>query len=206
MDDKWLKQQFALHPKKSKAYLAKLLGLGAPAISKILAGNRQIKAREYAIMCEYFGIDDPYGIKSRQQNGYVMNTLPQSQKNLQDRASNNTQTEQEPWIIPEQIIQKHVEASPDQIKIYQIKENLMAPEYNKGEHVLVDSTDMVPSPPGVFIVSDGFGYLIRSCEMVAGSKPAKVKITAHADNFTAQILMLEDFDIIGRVVAKLQWT
>jgi len=56
MDSTWLKTQFKLNPEKNKAGLAKVLGLGAPAISKILAGERQIKAAEYMLMRRYFGL------------------------------------------------------------------------------------------------------------------------------------------------------
>lgn len=43
-----------MHPKKTKAQLARLLGLEPPAVSKILAGTRQIKAQEYMKMREFF--------------------------------------------------------------------------------------------------------------------------------------------------------
>jgi hypothetical protein len=40
--------------------------------------------------------------------------------------------------------------------------------------------------------------------MVPHSSPAEIKISANADKFQPQILNDEDFEIIGRVIAKLQ--
>ena len=56
MDSQWLNRQFELYPTKTKARLADVLGLEPPAVSKILKGMRQIKAKEYALMRQYFGL------------------------------------------------------------------------------------------------------------------------------------------------------
>ena len=81
----------------------------------------------------------------------------------------------------------------------------MEPELKRGEPVLVDLSDTKPSPPGTFIVSDGFGCLARFCEFVPNSKPPEVKLSAHSSAFQTQILKLKDFKILGRVIAKLHW-
>ncbi len=96
-------------------------------------------------------------------------------------------------------------SEPKNIKNFRVEDNMMAPEFNCDEHVLVDLSDCTPSPPGTFIVSDGFGFLLRNCEPVPNSDPVKIKITALKDSFEPQTLTLDEFQIIGRVIAKLQW-
>ena len=81
----------------------------------------------------------------------------------------------------------------------------MAPEFNRDEHVLVDLSDCTPSPPGSFIISDGFGVMLRNCALIAQSDPVEIKITALKQSFQSQELPLDDVQIIGRVIAKLQW-
>ena len=81
----------------------------------------------------------------------------------------------------------------------------MEPDYKRGEHVLIDMSDKKPSPPGAFIISDGFGVMLRNCEFVPHSNPPEIRISASKPSFQTQALRRDDFDIIGRVIAKLQW-
>ena len=204
MYSQWLKTQFELSPKKSKAGLAKALGLEPPAISKILNGTRQVKAHEYAIMRRYFGLPVDGEIAVNNQNGYVIRSLKSDdEKGLRDL---EIKEEDDQWIIPSRIVNQHTDAPPDKVKIFEVQEILMEPEFKRGEHVLVDLTDQTPSPPGVFLVSDGFGCLLRQCEFVPKSNPVKVRISAKDKSFQPHVLTQDDFTIIGRVIGKVQWS
>ena len=198
MDSEWLKLQFKMHPDKTKSGLAEALGLEPPAISKTLNGNRQIKAAEYVIMRRYFGLPVD-GEKALQapKNSYLIESL--NQDGFEDGEGFSD------WILPASLLSERTEAQPEQVKIYQIQERVMEPEFKHGEHVLVDLSETNPSPPGVFVVSDGFGYLIRHCEFIPSSEPAEIKVSAADKSFQPQILELKEFKIIGRVIAKLQW-
>lgn len=199
MDSQWLKMQFSLNPNRSKADLAKALGLEPPAISKILKGTRQIKAQEYIEMRRFFGmpLDGERSLK-KESGGYKISTL-EGHGTFSDSESTESQ-----WVIPAAILSNRTQATPEQIRIFQIKENMMEPDFKQGEWVLVDLSDRHPSPPGTFIISDGFGHMVRQCEFVPGSKPPQVKVSAHSGSFKSQTLKLEDFKVIGKVIAKLQ--
>jgi transcriptional regulator with XRE-family HTH domain len=197
MDSQWLKSQFELHPTKSKADLARHLKLEPPAISKILSGDRQIKAKEYEAMRIFFGLpvqNDSDGLFQK----HMLNTL--EPKGALSDNSFDTQ-----WYIPPEVLQNRTNASSENIRIFKVEERLMEPDFRQGEHVLVDLTDRKPSPAGTFIVSDGFGFMIRQCEFIPKSKPPKITITAKDQNFHPQSLEFEGFQIIGRVIAKLEW-
>lgn len=202
MDSQWLKTLFATHPSHSKADLAKALGLEPSAVSKILAGTRQIKAQEYIVMRQYFGLPTD-GMSAARQDGqassYTISPLSEPAGFTEDIKGAEGE-----WIIPANIIAQRTQAPPGKIKIFQVNENAMQPDFNYGESVLVDVTDMVPSPPGVFIVSDGYGHMIRRCAFIPGKKPPGIAVSANSDSFRAQILKQDDFKIIGRVIAKLQ--
>ncbi len=204
MDAQWLHAQFSHHRDKSKAALAQALGLEPPAVSKILSGVRQIKATEYIKMREFFGL--PSGEKrdhEGQTQSYVVDQL-KSNHNLSDSA-NEVENSQSQWILPANIIQKHTQSTSDVIKSFRVGDHMMAPDFKRDEHVLVDLSDKNPTPPGTFIVSDGFGHMLRNCEYVPNSNPVKIKITAHTQTYQPQILRREEFEILGRVIAKLQW-
>ncbi len=203
MDSQWLKIQFELNPAKSKAELARVLNLEPPAVSKILNGARQIKAQEYNLMRKFFGlpVDGERGARLS-NDSYRLETLAGDGMALQDGA---IPAEQESWVIPAGILSQRTKAPPEQIKIFTVQESLMEPDYKRGEHVLVDLSDKKPSPPGAFIISDGFGYMLRLCAFAPKSDPPHVKISAVHSGFQSQTLEAGDIDIVGRVIAKLQW-
>ncbi len=107
------------------------------------------------------------------------------------------------WVIPASILNARTQAPSDKIKIFQVRENAMEPDFKQGEYVLVDLSDKKPSPPGVFLVSDGFGNMLRDCAFVPKVSPPAVRISAKKEGFLTQTLKLDDFLITGRVIAKL---
>ena len=113
MDSQWLKIQLAAHPDKSKAELAKAVGLQASGISKILAGGRQIKANEYIAMRRFFGlpVDGEAAARSmRTSSSYTI--LPFEADTLQDN-QNGIDAE---WVIPANILSTRTQAPPDNNK------------------------------------------------------------------------------------------
>jgi len=200
MDSQWLITQFELHPEKSKTALAETLGLEPPAVSKILGGKRQIKAHEYIGMRRFFGL--PSDGESSLQPKISNDTEIKDLTGLKENSGDIPESE---WVIPSDLLKERTDASPDNIKIFKILENTMEPEFKLGENVVVDISDQSPSPPGTFIISDGYGHLIRQCELVTGSKPSRVRISGLKDGFQTQFLKLSEFETIGRVIARLQW-
>jgi transcriptional regulator with XRE-family HTH domain len=200
MDSQWLKSQLTLHPHKSKAELARALGLEPPAVSKILNGTRQIKAQEYMNMRRFFElpVDGERAAMSGDLN-YVLKPL-QIKDGLKDADAHPAQ-----WILPASLLNERTEAPSEKIRIFKVTDHFMEPEFRKDEHVLVDLSNITPSPPSPFIVSDGFGYMVRHCEFVPMSKPAKIRISAYNKLFVPQVLTAKEFIIVGRVMAKLQW-
>ncbi len=200
MNSKWLEEQFKINPRKTRAGLAVKLCLDAPAISKILAGKRQIKANEYLGMREYFGLSGEHEQQSQHAvNGCVLQSFDHGGLSDQSAAC-----AQDSWIMPARLLREKTSAEPENIRIFSVQESAMAPDFIKGEQVLVDLSDTNPSPPGVFVVSDGMSHMIRSCEYVPHSDPPKMKLNANNQKFS-YVMDMGKAEIIGRVIAKLQW-
>lgn len=198
MDDQWLRMQFRLNPDRTKADLAKALGLGAPAVSKILAGGRRIRADEYAIMRRFFGLPvDGEKAAGVRKDAYVISPLQ-----VGDRSVRNDPGE---WVMPADLIRARTDAPPEKIRIFSVKENSMSPDFMPGEQVLVDLSDTGPSPSGVFVISDGMGHIIRQCEYVPRSSPPAVRLTARNPRFDPRVMPLKQAGLMGRVIAKLEW-
>lgn len=199
MDSHWLKNQFKNHPYKSKADLAKALGLEPPAISKILANTRQIKAKEYAIMRRFFGLPvDETQMSARHtasNDGHALNP-GLAETNQPDGRVN--------WDIPDHVIQKRVSLAPEKIRIYKVAENVMEPHFKQGEYIAIDTSDHKVQKSGVFMISDGYSMLLRHCEIPA-NKTEEIHISAYQLDFQTHIIPVDDIQIIGRVIAKMQW-
>lgn len=206
MDSEWLKTQFRLHPDRKQAELAEALGVGAPAVSKMLAGARQIRASEYVLMRRFFGmpVDGESAATGSGRNNsgragrYVLEPLGMKEKN-------SPAAEDDAWVIPGSLLKGRTAASPDQIRIFTVQESAMAPDFTPGEQVLVDLSDQKPSPAGVFILSDGMGHIIRRCEYVPHSQPPQVRLSTASGKFETHTLFLKDAGLVGRVIAKLSW-
>jgi plasmid maintenance system antidote protein VapI len=156
MDSQWLKIQFDLNPDKTKAGLAKAIGLQPPAVSKILKGTRQIKAHEYMRMREYFELSsDTLSRPQKSLNNHQAISHPNShaQDGFEEMAGIVSSAE---WVLPAGILSKKARGLPEQIKIFEIHESIMEPDFSSGEKVLVDLSDCKPSLRAPYIVSDGF--------------------------------------------------
>lgn len=200
MDTEWLKLQFRLRPDRNKAGLAEALGLGASAVSKILSGGRQIKAAEYVAMRRYFGLPVDGDRAARPADHYILAPLPAA-----GMKEKEAPLPEDSWTMPARLLKPHTAAAPEQIRIFTVQEADMAPDFLPGEHVLVNLSDTMPSPPGVFIVSDGMGHIIRRCEYVPHSSPAMVKMSAASGKYDSHTLALKNAGQVGRLIAKLQW-
>jgi hypothetical protein len=200
MDSQWLKAQLRANPEKSKAELAKALGVVPPAISKILNGTRQIKAQEYISMRIFFGLptDGDRAVSAPAPRGSHKKLLTVSLSERHETVTDDA------WIIPPEILSTRINAPPDKIRVFAVNENLMEPDFREGESVLVDISDQMPSPSGVFVISDGYGHMLRHCAIVPGAELASVVVSTNVRSFAPQKLDINDFSIIGRVIAKLQ--
>lgn len=206
MDSDWLKTQFRLHPERSKADLAQALNLGASAVSKILAGTRQIKAHEYVAMRRFFGMpsdgEKAAAVSSRAGSGHYV--LAPLEPGLGEGRGAD-QEAQESWLMPPDLLKGRIRGTPDKIRIFPVHETAMVPDLSPGEQVLVDLSDTRPSPPGLFVVSDGLGHIIRHCAYVPHSQPPSVRLSANDGKYEPYTLPLEKAGIIGRIIARLEW-
>lgn len=86
-----------------------------------------------------------------------------------------------------------------------INDALMEPDFKGGEHVMVDSNIKPDEHAHAFLVSDGHNQMVRLCRVIPNSTPTTLEITAHSKEFEPQQLFETDFDVLGKVVAKINW-
>jgi SOS-response transcriptional repressor LexA len=118
----------------------------------------------------------------------------------------NLSTETEIWQVPQDFMRAQTTASPDNIRIIRIYGDSMAPLFQPGDRVLVDLSDVKPSPAGVFVLWDGLGIVVKRVEFVPYSAPPTVKLMSANADYATYERPLADIHINGRVIAKWQWT
>ncbi|WP_215754232.1 S24 family peptidase [Acetobacter sp. P5B1] len=109
------------------------------------------------------------------------------------------------WQIPARFLEAFTD-NTQCLAIIQVRGDSMEPDYHSGERVLIDLSHKIPSPPGIYVVWDGLGIVMKRLEVVFGSSdPVRVKISSINPAYDSYERPLEDLSISGRVVAKWMW-
>lgn len=90
--------------------------------------------------------------------------------------------------------------NPSRVRIIPVRGTSMEPELWSGQRVMIDIQDKLPSPPGIFVVWDGLGLVLKYVEVVANSEPLRVRISSAHQAFKPYERNLEEAYINGRVI------
>tara|TARA_Y100000817_G_scaffold73832_1_gene56672 strand:- start:2065 stop:2703 length:639 start_codon:yes stop_codon:yes gene_type:complete len=83
-------------------------------------------------------------------------------------------------------------------RIITVTGDSMEPVLRNGDHIMVDTSSTVPTPPGIFVLYDGIGVLVKRLEHIPGSNRVIVK-SANPD-YESYEQSAADLEIQGRVV------
>lgn len=106
----------------------------------------------------------------------------------------------EPMLFSRTWLKEHFETDPANLRLLAIRGDSMEPTLCHTDTVLVDTTSKAPAPPGIFIVSDGFGLTPKRLEYASQQKPAKIRVTSDNSKYLSYDRSADDILIIGRVV------
>lgn len=109
------------------------------------------------------------------------------------------------WLVPKTLVRSATNAPTDRVRILTVVGDSMPETFRPFEKVMVDTTDLMPTPPGVFVVWDGLGLVVKRVEHVAFSDPPTVRITSDNPKYQPYERTLDEAHIQGRVLGKWQW-
>jgi len=109
------------------------------------------------------------------------------------------------WQVPSGAVRGYSTAPATEMRIITVMGDSMEPALLPGQRVLVDTGDRKPSPPGIFVVWDGLGLVIKRVQMVPHSEPPRVKITSDNVKYETYERSLEEAYIQGRVIGQWRW-
>lgn len=109
------------------------------------------------------------------------------------------------WSLPRRFLSAHTD-NPEALVVLRVAGDSMEPDYQAGERVLVDTAHRTPSPPGVYVLWDGFGLVLKRLEIEYGSDdPVTVRIMSINPAYPTYTRSLDEVHINGRVVGKWVW-
>lgn len=76
----------------------------------------------------------------------------------------------------------------------------MEPLLSIDDRILIDSSQSVPVPPGIFVIWDGMGIVANRVEHVPNSEPPQVVIKSITPEHQTYERDAEEVNIIGRVI------
>ena len=109
------------------------------------------------------------------------------------------------WQVPSGVVRGYSTAPASELRIITVMGDSMEPTLQPGQRVLVDTGDRQPSPPGIFVVWDGLGLVIKRVQMLPHSEPARVKISSDNAKYDPYERTLDEAYIQGRVIGQWRW-
>jgi phage repressor protein C with HTH and peptisase S24 domain len=106
----------------------------------------------------------------------------------------------EVWHFPETVIRHELRAKPDDLRMITIHGDSMEPLLSSGDRIMLDTSQRVPVPPGIFVIWDGMGLVAKRVEHVPHSDPPKVVIKSVNPEYETYERDAEEVHVVGRVV------
>lgn len=107
------------------------------------------------------------------------------------------------WQLPSEVVRYYSSAPADALRFITVLGDSMEPTLQPGQRVLVDTGDRTPTPPGIFVVWDGLGLVVKRVQALAHSDPMRVRITSDNPKYEGYERALTEAYIQGRVIG--QW-
>jgi len=184
--------------KVPQSRIAKALGgVAQPQASRLLKGERSIKAHEITPLMDLIAEFETGNDSDPTRPNYVaVEVLP----TFAGAGGGGTgEGEARTALIPRYLVVDELHGKPDDFLLIDIRGDSMEPDFYQGDQVLVDKRDTSPAQPGPFAVWDGeWGeYLVKNVERSAGGQ---VRIFSSNKKYSDIIVAHEATRIIGRPV------
>ncbi len=111
-----------------------------------------------------------------------------------------TETEEEHYYFRRSWIRNRLMAAPADLRLIFVRGDSMEPTLHDNDIILIDTRRIIPSPPGIFVLFDGFGLVAKRLEYVTNSEPPAVRIISDNPQYGTYERPVAETRIIGRVV------
>lgn len=109
------------------------------------------------------------------------------------------------WTMPSNLIRVASNSVAEAIKILTVVGDSMPSSFRPYDKVMVDTRDCNPTPPGIFVVWEGLGLVVKRVMAVPHSDPPTVRIISENPDYPPYERTLDEAYIQGRVLGKWLW-
>lgn len=106
-------------------------------------------------------------------------------------------TDQKPYYFKNDWVHKRLKSRAEDLRAVYVKSDNMSPTLQEGDMLLVNITLKIPNPPGIFVVFDGAGLVIKRLEMV---NKDNVRVLSDNHQYTPYERELSEINMVGKVV------
>ena len=104
------------------------------------------------------------------------------------------------WYFPDAMIRHEFRTRSGDLRIITIDGNSMEPVLSSGDRIMIDTSQRIPVPPGIFVIWDGMGIVAKRIEHILSSDPAQLRIMSVNPDYETYERDAEEVHVIGRVV------
>jgi phage repressor protein C with HTH and peptisase S24 domain len=104
------------------------------------------------------------------------------------------------WYFPDGLIRHEFRTRAGDLRIITIDGDSMEPVLSSGDRIMVDTSQRIPVPPGIFVIWDGMGIVAKRIEHILSSDPPKLRIVSVNPDYETYERDAEEVNVIGRVV------
>ncbi|MDE3016218.1 MAG: LexA family transcriptional regulator [Pseudomonadota bacterium] len=94
-------------------------------------------------------------------------------------------------------IRDHLHATASDLRLLSVRGDSMEPTLCHNDIILIDTTRKTPSPPGIFVLFDGFGLTPKRLEYI--DRPMRLRVISDNPQYSTYERGIEEISIIGRV-------
>lgn len=104
------------------------------------------------------------------------------------------------WPFASDYLQNELGLTRSKLAVVEVRGDSMEPTLSSGDRVLVNMSDRQVSQPGIFIIFDGDGTVVKRVEKIPGSSPPRIVLISDNPLHGKYELDSEVVQIVGRVV------
>lgn len=107
----------------------------------------------------------------------------------------------EPLLFHKSWAEEYLKVAPLNLRMLTLRGDSMEPTFMHNDLILVDISQVMPSPPGFFALFDGFGLAVKRLEFVeSSSQTPLIRVISDNPHYSVYERSAADISIIGRVV------
>lgn len=179
-----------------------------PSILKLAQIAKVLKVDISALLGEQDGVAHQpiltrYGrktwVNSPSDSGYANITSITMEKGP-NGAIITRESKQTPYLFSQALIHCYLSSNQQDLRIAYVRGDGMKPTLIPDDAVLIDITRKYPSPPGIFMLFDGFALVVKRLEILPNVSPPTMRVISDNAQYATYECPIGDLHIVGRVV------